>query len=1056
MIEFVVRNRPVVLLAVICIFLFGGLTYRSLPRESFPDIDVPVVMVTTPYIGVSPEDIEALITIPLENELAGLKDLDQMTSTSAEGASIIALEFQPEVVIEDALQRVRDRVNRVTPELPDDAEDTEIREVSFADFPIMIITIAGAVDEEQLKTLGEKLEEDLDRVNGVLESNLSGGRTREIQVQVDPFRLQHYSLGMNDVVGAVAEANVNIPGGDVGAGDARFLVRVPGEFEDPRELEGVPVKRVGDVPVFVRDVASVMDTFADRDSYARMNGDPAVTIAVTKRTGANILEVAEEVKAVLARHAAAWPDAVRWRVVGDQSRDIADMVNELENNVITALILVVAVIVFFMGARNSLFVAMSIPLSMLLGMIIVWSFGMTLNMIVLFSLILGLGMLVDNAIVLVENIYRHAEEGKSLAEASIAGTKEIAPAVAASTATTVAAFVPLLFWTGIMGQFMGYLPKTVVIVLLCSLVVAVLILPVLTTRYMKRGKKTKEEFRDNAMMRGYRRVLLWSIRHRYVALGLGFASLVGTFVAFGFLNHGTEFFPEIEPDRATVSIRAPDGTDLEATDRIVRRVEAIVAAEENVDFYVAETGIAGGGDPLAGAQAAANQARITIDFLPHETKAHEGQTVRVEDTRRTIERIRAQLVEIPGAEIEIEKQREGPPVGAPIAVEVQGEDFDEVGAVAGRVRRELEAIAGTTNLSDNYRVGRPEMRLRVNRAAAERVGASTQDVAGAIRTAIAGTEATKFRDGEDEYDVVVKLAPQYKDDLEAVMGLRIPGREDTSPDTFWVPLSAVASYDLAGGTGSIRHIDQDLVATIEGDVEEGFNENAVRAAVIEHIEKAEVPEGMHLRLGGADDEQRKAQEFLSNAFLVALFLVALVLVAQFNRFDVPFIIMTSVLLSLVGVLWGLILTGTPFGIIMTGIGIISLAGVVVNNGIVLLDYVQQLRWEEGWDPYDALVEAGMTRFRPVVLTALTTILGLVPMAVGINFDFTELELVVGSQSAQWWGPMAVAVIFGLGFATVLTLVLVPTMYSILLDIRALLARIARLFKRDKPATAPAE
>lgn len=1055
MIDFVVRNRPVVLLAVICILLFGWKTYDSLPRESFPDIDVPVVMVTTPYVGVAPEDVESLITIPLENELAGLKDVKKMTSTSAEGASIIRLEFQPEVVIEDALQRVRDRVNRVAPELPEDAEDTDIREVSFADFPIMIITIAGDVDEERLKALGERLEEDLGRVDGVLEAGLSGGRTREIQVHVDPYRLQHFSLSLNDVVGAIAKANVNIPGGDVHAGDANYLVRVPGEIEDPREIEDVPIKRVGDVPVFVRDVATVVDGFADRDSYARMNGEPAVTIAITKRTGANLLAVADAVKAVLAEHAQRWPEEVHWRIVGDQSRDIEMMVSDLENNVITALLLVVGVILFFMGVRNSLFVAIAIPLSMLMTMILVWAFGMTLNMIVLFSLIMGLGMLVDNAIVLVENIYRHAEEGKDLIRASVDGAREIAPAVAASTATTVAAFVPLLFWTGIMGQFMGYLPKTIVTLLLCSLVVAVLILPVMTGRFMKRSKKSIAEVRDNRFMRAYRRILEWSIRHRYVSASLGFLTLVVSVVAFAFLNHGTEFLPEIQPDRATITIRAPDGTDVEATDRIVRAVEAIVAAEENVDFYVAETGIAGGGDPLAGSQAASNQARITIDFLPHETKVEEGQTPRIEDTRDTIERIRAQLVRIPGAEIEIEKQRQGPPVGAPIAVEVHGEDFHQVGVLAARLRRELAEIPGITGLSDDYRVGRPEMRLRINRAAAERVGASTQAVAGAVRTAIAGTRATTLRDGEDEHDVVVRLDPRFRDDLQAVLSLRIPGREDRSPDTFAVPLSAVASYELAGGSGSIRHIDRDLVVTIEGDIAEGFNENAVRAKVLEHIEKAEVPEGTYLRLGGADDEQRRAKDFLSNAFIVAIFLIAIVMVAQFNRFDVPLIIMASVVLSLAGVLWGLILTGTAFGVIMTGLGIISLAGVVVNNGIVLLDYVQQLRFEEGREPHDALVEAGMTRFRPVILTALTTILGLVPMAAGISFDFAEFELIIGSQSAEWWGPMAVAVIFGLAFATVLTLVLVPTMYSILLDFRTVGNRVLSWFRR-RPETEPAE
>jgi multidrug efflux pump subunit AcrB len=681
-------------------------------------------------------------------------------------------------------------------------------------------------------------------------------------------------------------------------------------------------------------------------------------------------------------------------------------------------------------------------------------------MMVLFSLILGLGMLVDNAIVLVENIYRHAEMGKGLVEASIDGTKEIGMAVTASTATTVAAFVPLLFWTGIMGEFMGYLPKTVVIVLLCSLAVAIFVLPVVTSTFMKIKKTGTAVEAPGPVMRAYKAVLEWSIAHRYLSMSFGVATLIGTFVAYGYLNHGTEFFPDVEPDRATVTIRAPDGTDVETTDRIVRRVESILLDQENINFYVAETGVAGGGDPMSGGgQAAGNQARITIDFLPHATRVQEGQVARVEDPRDTISRIRSRVVEIPGASIEVEKERNGPPVGAPISVEVSGEDFHDVGAYAARVRRDLAEIEGSTSLRDNYRVGRPEMRLRINRGAAKRVGASTAQVAQAIRSAVAGTVATTLRDGEDEYDVVVELAPAFREDLQSILGLRIPGREDTSPDSFAVPLSAVASYELAGGSGSIRHIDQELVVTVDGDVQEGFNENAVRADVMEYIDEAEAPGGVHLRLGGANDEQRESQEFLGNAFLIAVFLILVVLVTQFNRFDLPFIILASVILSLIGVLWGLILTGTSFGIIMTGIGVISLAGVVVNNAIILLDYVEQLR-ARGHSMHDALVESGMTRFRPVMLTAITTMLGLIPMATGISFDFAKLELILASQSAQWWGPMAVAVVFGLAVATVLTLVLVPTMYSILEDFRGVgrkvLAKIRVGARRASPKPADAE
>lgn len=1050
MIQFLVRHRAPVLLVVVCTFLFGILAYRGLPREAAPDVDIPFIMVSTPYPGVSPADVESLITVPLENELTGVKDLKEMRSISAEGVSLVSLEFEPEVQISDVLQRVRDGVSRAKPKLPTDAEETDVREISFSDFPILIITLAGGVDDVKLKAIAEELQDSIKRVPGVLDATISGGRTREIQINVNPHRLQHYALSMNDVIDAVRGENVNIPGGEVKAGSADFLVRVPGEVQTADQLLEVAIKRAGDRPVFIRDVATVSDSFADRTTYSRMNGEDAVSIAVTKRAGTNILELATNVKETVAAHQASWPKGVRYRALGDQSKYVRDMVSELENNIVAALILVVGVVFLFLGVRNSLFVALCIPLSMLSGIIVFSLVGTTLNMVVLFSLILVLGMLVDNAIVLVENIYRHVELGKPLVKASVEGGREIAPAVTASTLTTVAAFVPLLFWTGIMGEFMVYLPQTVVIVLISSLIVAVLILPVLTARYMKPAKASRDAVRNHPVLKAYGASLRFALRHRVLTTVGMFTALIGTFMAYGALNHGTEFFPDVEPDQATVTIKTPDGTDLEATDRIVRQVEGILAHEDNIDVFVAETGVVGGGDPMQSSQASSNSARVTIDFLPHHTKVHPGETPRHEDTRRTIDRVRSKVQQIPGAKIIVEKQRMGPPVGKPIAVEVSGSSFHEVGDLAAKVRRELGAIDGVTGLGDDYRVGRPEMRLDVNRGAAKRVGASTQAIASAVRTAINGTEASKLRDGDDEYDIVVRLEPRFRGDLQSVLALTIPGREDTSPDTFAVPLSTVANYKLAGGSGSIRHVDQKLVVTIEGDVAEGFNENEVRGKVIDHITQASLPSGFALRLGGANDEQRKSQEFLSRAFLIAIFLIGMVLVSQFNRFDLPLIILSSVILSLVGVLWGLILTGTSFGIIMTGLGVISLAGVVVNNAIVLLDYIEQLR-REGFGVRDALIEAGIIRFRPVMLTAITTILGLVPMAFGISINFAAFEAHTGTQSGDWWGPMAVAVIFGLAFATLLTLIVVPVMYSLMESARV---TARRMFGRRRavPAT----
>lgn len=1047
MISWLIHHKAPVALATFSVTVLGILAYVSLPREASPEVEIPVVTVVTPYVGVAPADVESLVTTPIENELADVKDLRRMTSMSAEGISLITLEFEPEASIEESLQQVRDRVDRARSDLPEDVEETDVQEVAMSDFPIMMLTLGGPVDEHRLKLLGEALQEEIERLPGVLEADLAGGRTREIRVEIDPHRLSHYGLSFNDVIGAIQQENVNIPGGDVRTGDANYLLRVPGEITEAAELENVAIKRVGDRPVFVRDVGRIVDGFADRDTYARMNGEPAVSLAIKKRSGANILTIADAIRDIADEHSEAWPEGVAYAVMGDESKLVRDMVSELENGIITGLLLVVGVLLFFMGFRNSFFVGIAIPLSMLMAMLVIQAFGLTLNMIVLFALILALGMLVDNAIVVVENIYRHLEEGKSLREASVVGTQEVALAVAASTATTVAAFAPLLFWTGMMGGFMGYMPKTVVIVLISSLVVAIGVLPVVTSTMMKPSKrKVSRPDSDPAHGLGlYKRVLEWSIRHRYIAAFAGLLTLVGTFAAYGELNHGVEFFAETEPARATVVVRAPDGTDLDTTDGIVRQIEAVLASQENVDVFVAETGVTGGADPMAMSNAVANHARVTVAFLPDPNTALPGERVRVESTSATVDRIRDLVAEIAGAEISVEKERMGPPVGFPIAVNVTGDDFHELGRIAARVRRDLDEVEGTTSLRDNYRVGRPELRLRIDRGAAKRVGASTQTVAQTIRTAVAGAAASTLRDGEDEYDIVVRLAPEHRADLQSVLALRIPGSEDTSPDTYPVPLSTVASYEVAGGNGSIAHIDQDLVVSVTGDVAEGFNQSETRDRVQEYMDDAELPPGFHLSQGGASDEQQETQEFLSRAFLIAIFLIALVLVSQFNSFLKPAIILASVVLSLVGVLWGLILTGTPFGIMMTGLGVISLAGIVVNNAIVLIDYIEQLR-RRGMQTRDALVQAGLTRFRPVLLTAITTVLGLLPMAVGVSVDFRRFTFIIGSQSASWWGPMAVAVIAGLVVATVLTLVMVPTLYSILDDLNAVGVRMARALR----------
>lgn len=1065
MIRYAIRHPTTIVVLTLLTFIFGLVSYRALPRENFPDVKIPVVLVTTPYIGVSPSDVEALITTKIESELASLTDMKRLASSSAEGISIVSIEFEPEVDIQDALQKVRDRVARAKPKLPEDAEDPTVQEISFSNFPIMLVTLSGAVDESVLKRTAEDLDDELTRVPGVLDVDVSGGRNRQIRVQVNPERLASYGLSMDDVLGAIATENINIPGGTITEGRGTFLVRTPSEILDPRALERIALKRVGDRPVFVTDVAQVVDDFEDRLTYSRKNGLSSVTLAVKKRSGANILEVAGGVKAMVAERAATFPAGVSYEILADASEDIELMVADLENNIASALVLVIGCVVLLMGLRAATFVAMSIPMSMFGTYIVLDALDYSLNTIVLFTLVLALGILVDNAIVVVENIYRHLELGKDRMQAALDGTHEVLWPVVGATATAVLGFFPLIFWKGVMGQFMGYLPKTIIITLVWSLLAAMVMLPPLSVWFLP-----KEIKRDGPMpepidvggtaflpeeldpidpntlspfMRAYYKLLSFSIDHRYLSAVMIGVVFVGSFWAFANYNHGVEFFPSIPPERAIIGVRLPEGADLEATDKVVLAIEQVLPQFENVTTFVSEVGVSSSGDPLVGFQSRTNEGRVTVTFRKSIDKQKEGDPPRVENTFATIEKLREVLDRFPGAQVTVEPEEYGPPVGKAISIEVTGKTYHEVGAAAEALQRAVEDVTGVADLTNDYLVGRPELQLRIDRGAAKRIGASSQSIASSVRTAIAGAKASALRDGEDEHDIIVELEPAAKEDLQRMLSLRVPGREDTSPSTFPVPLSAVASWELAGGAGTINHVDQRLVVTIQGDVSPQFNEQEVRDNVKALVAEWDQPEGIQVRFGGADDEQRDAQEFLGWAFALGCALVLTVMIAQFDAFLVPVIILATVALSLIGVFWGLILTGTPFGIIMTGLGVISNAGTVVNNGIVLLDFVTQLR-TRGLDTRQALLKSGVTRFRPVMLTAWTTVLGILPMSMGLSIDFIKGQMIWGTTTVMWWGPMAVAVVWGTSFATILTLVLVPTFYSILDDIQDVPRRLRGL------------
>ena len=989
----------------------GTLTYLSLPREASPDIAIPVVIVRTPYIGAAPQDVESLVTRPIEKELQAIENVKVIRSTSVEGASSITVEFHPNVDLDDAFQRVKDKVDLAKIELPNDADEPAVFEINFSNIPMMLVALSGDYGLVRLKKIAEDLADRIETIPGVLEVRVAGGLEREVKVDVDPDRLIAYNLAIQDVVDAIRRENLTLPGGSVDIGAYKYTVRVPGEFESVSQIGDVPIK--AGHAVYIRDVAEVVYGFKDRANYARLNQKPSVSLEIVKRSGENLIAIADHIKAMLDALTATLPTGTRVTILGDQSEDIRMMVKDLENNIVSGLILVILVLFFFLGVRNAFFVGIAIPLSMLLSFVAISLMGLTLNMIVLFSLILALGMLVDNAIVIVENIYRHRQEGRSPTQGAREGTGEVAWPVATSTLTTLCAFAPMIFWPGIMGEFMKYLPITLIITLFSSLFVGLVINPTFCASFMT-VRDAVEKPAQQRVLNAYRRHLETALHYPVRTLLGAATALVLVVVAYVFLGRGIEFFPEVEPNTAYIDVRAPSGTNLETSDGLARQIEAILADMPDVETYIVNVGVSGG-DDFAGGEGVSHASRISIDFV--------DESLRRQSSFETIEEIRGELSGLTGAEIELTKERAGPPVGAPISVEVSGEDFEILGRLSARIKRVVADVPGVVDLKDDYDRGRPEIRIVVDREAAALAGLNTRLVASTVRSAIYGTEASEYRIGEDEYDIRVRFKPDKRNTLSDL------GRIAIEKDGVITPLSAVARIETGGGFGSIRRKDLKRVIAVEGKVQ-GRTSDATMRDVQAALSDFPLPPGYRIGYAGENEEQQKAMAFLAKAFLVALAGIALILITQFNSLTLPFAILTSVVLSLIGVLIGLIATRTPFGILMTGIGVISLAGVVVNNAIVLIDYTLQSR-RRGLSAREAIIRAGVVRFRPVILTAMTTILGLLPLATGISFDFFTLSWEIGGRSSQWWGPMGVAVIFGLAFATALTLVVVPVLISLI-------------------------
>ncbi|MGK0289980.1 MAG: multidrug efflux pump [bacterium] len=1014
-------QRPAsIFILMVLIFFMGVNAYKSLPREDAPDIQIPLLIITVPYPGASPADVEALVINKLEKELQNLEYLKEMKSTSTEGAAIITLEFSLDFKVSAALTKVREAIDRVKPDLPAETEDPIITEINLSEEPIMIVNIAGKMGLHTLKKIAEDIKDEIKGIQGVLDVKRAGGLEKEVQVFINPNKLRHYNLDLNQVALAITQENTSVPGGKMKMGPMNYLIRVPSEIVTPSELENIPIKSLNKVPIYIRDIAKVQFGFKELESRSRLNGIESVSLSISKRSGENLIEISKKIKAIVAKEEKRFGKKLKFTILSDKSKKVNQMVSDLENNIFSGLTFVFIVLLITMGPRSAFFVGAAIPFSMLISFIVIQWLSITLNVVVLFSLILALGMLVDNAIVVVENIYRHMESGKSRVEASLVGVGEVAIPIISSTITTLAAFLPLIFMPGIMGEFMSYLPKTLIITLTASLFVGLIINPVLCATLMPQPKEKKalNEFelaKKSKWARGYRKVLEFALKYSkstMIIVILVWVFVIFSYFKFVFPKQGVEFFPTTQPQEAVVHIKAPLGTTLEKSDAIVKELEkALKPFQKYTDAIVGNVGQGRGSQ-----QSVSSISHIVIAFPDwQEWKGLKPSEV--------VAKARKRIKHIVGAEISVKKAQMGPPRKAPVRIEISGNDFNIMKDISIKIQQKIKNTKGIVNLKDDFDKSRAEIRVVLDREKISQLGLRASQIGGLIRTAFNGKKVSTYREGKEEYDIIVRLDQKFRTSSTSLESFHIKtasGRQ--------VPISELARVIPAPSFGSIRHVGSKRVITISAD-SEGVPGPVLLKAVQKKLKGMKTPSGYFIKYTGSNKAEKESQDFLAQSFLVALFLIFLVLVTQFNSIVLPFIILTSVVLSLMGVFLGMIIHARPISIMMGGIGTISLAGVVVNNSIVLIDYINQLR-ERGESAYQAILIAGMVRLRPVLLTAVTTILGLIPITLGMDINFYRWPNVVvfGSEGGTFWVPMAYAVIYGLGVATVLTLIVVPVLY----------------------------
>ena len=1012
------RARPV-LLVLTLVLTAGSVAYVTIPKESDPDIAIPIIYVRIPHEGISPEDAERLLVRPMEQELRNIEGLKEMRATAIEGSATVVLEFEAGFDADRALDDVREQVDVAKTELPEETDEPSVHEVNVALFPVIVVTLYGDVEERALVVLARKLRDKLEGLPGVLEADIAGDREDVLEVIVDPGLLESLDQGPEDLLRFVARNNQLVAAGAMDTGQGRFPVKVPALLESTQDMLSIPVAASGDRVLTFGDVAFGRRTFKDPTGYARVEGQPAIALEVSKRIGANIIDTIADVRALVERERREWPPGMQVHFLQDRSEDIRDMLRNLQSNVIAAIVLVMIVIVAALGLRTAGLVGISIPGSFLTGILVLGFAGLTINIVVLFSLIMAVGMLVDGTIVVVELADRRMAEGHPRREAYAMAARRMAWPIIAATATTLAAFMPLLFWPGIVGEFMKFLPITLIATLAASLFMALVFVPTLGGVVGRRAPDSDyqvenlaaAESGDLRRLTGGSRLYLGVLRiavTRPVAVVLFAAGVLTTaYAAYGYWGRGVEFFPEVEPENAIIHVRARGDLSVLERDRLVRDVERrILGMHEFASVYA-----------RSGTHFRSEVSEDTIGIVQLELVDWRHRRPAAE----ILDEVRARTADLAGVVLEIRKEERGPAAGKPIQLELSALAPELLTGAIARIRAVLDTVNGLVDVTDTRPTPGLEWQMHVDREEATRFGVDLGAVGSTVRLVTNGVNVGGYRpdDTDDEVEIRVRF-PFDERRIDQLDRLRVATRDGAVPITNFVTREAVPR------TGTIHRTDGLRVLKVEADVDEGVLVDDKVTEIKALIANAGLDPRIAVKFRGEDEEQRRAEAFLLKAFGAALFVMAIILVTQFNSFYQAALILSAVVLSTVGVLLGLLVIDQPFGIVMSGIGVIALAGIVVNNNIVLIDTYNILR-RDGMDAIEAALRTGVLRLRPVLLTTVTTVLGLMPMVLGVNIDIIGRSITVGGPSTQWWTQLATAVAGGLAFATLLTLVLTPSL-----------------------------